>query len=101
VARRPQIAAAGSRVLPNFLIVAALAGLYVHFGDLPWMTAVFYGVSPVVIALILHSCWRLAKLGMEDGLQWATAVAAFGLTVALKAGVALVFIGAGLLGTAC
>jgi len=29
------------------------------------VTAIFYGVSPVVIALILHSCYRLAKLGME------------------------------------
>src|SRR5215469_3366424 len=34
------------------------------------LTAVFYGVSPAVIALILHSCYRLAKLGMEDWLQW-------------------------------
>ena len=31
--------------------------------------AIFYGVSPAVIALILHSCYRLAKLGMEDWLQ--------------------------------
>ena len=87
-----------SFILPNFLIVASLAALYVHFGGLPWMTAVFYGVSPVVIALILHSCWRLAKLGIEDGLQWVIAVAAFGLTVALRAEVALVFLGAGALG---
>src|SRR5579872_526130 len=29
-------------ILPNFLMVAALGALYVHFGDLPWMTAVFY-----------------------------------------------------------
>jgi len=85
-------------ILPNFLIVAALAALYVHFGDLPWMTAVFYGVSPVVIALILHSAWRLAKLGMEHWLQWLIAGAAFVITVALKAEVALVFIGAGLVG---
>ena len=35
------------------------------------VTAIFYGVSPAVIALILHSCYRLAKLGMEDWLQWA------------------------------
>jgi chromate transporter len=85
-------------ILPNFLIVAALGALYVHFGGLPWMTAVFYGVSPVVIALILHSCWRLAKLGMEHWLQWAIAVAAFGVTVVFKAEVALLFIGAGLVG---
>ena len=59
-------------ILPNFLIVAALGALYVHFGALQPVTALFYGVSPVVIALILHSCYRLAKLGMEDWLQWAS-----------------------------
>jgi chromate transporter len=87
-------------ILPNFLIVAALAALYVAFNGLPWMTAVFYGVSPVVIALILHSTWRLAKLGMEDYLQWAIAAAAFGVTVALEAEVAIIFIIAGLIGIA-
>jgi chromate transport protein ChrA len=51
-------------IFPNFLIVAALGALYVHLGDLKPVTAVFYGVSPAVIALILHSCYRLAKLGM-------------------------------------
>lgn len=85
-------------ILPNFLIVAALGALYVHFGGLVWMTAVFYGVSPVVIALILHSCWRLSKLGMEHWLQWAIAMTAFLITVVFKAEVALVFIGAGLVG---
>lgn len=35
---------------------------------------------------------------MEDGLQWIIALAAFGLTVALKAEVALVFIGTGVIG---
>jgi chromate transporter len=55
------------------VIVAALGALYVYFGDLKPVTAIFYGVSPAVIALILHSCYRLAKLGMEDWLQWAIA----------------------------
>jgi chromate transporter len=85
-------------ILPNFLIVAGLGALYVHFGGLSWMTAVFYGVSPVVIALIFHSCWRLSKLGMEHWLQWTIAVVAFLITVVFKAEVALLFIGAGLVG---
>src|SRR5215471_7094976 len=85
-------------ILPNFLIVAALGALYVHFGGLGWMTAVFYGVSPAVIALILHSCWRLAKLGMEDWLQWLIAIVCFGVTIWLQAEVAMLFIGAGILG---
>src|SRR5262249_58132351 len=85
-------------ILPNFLIVAALGALYVHFGGLSWMTAIFYGVSPAVIALILHSCDRLAKLGMEDWLQWVMAAVCFVVTIWLEAEVAVLFIGAGILG---
>src|ERR1700726_1815490 len=85
-------------ILPNFLIVAALGAVYVHFGGLSWMTAVFYGVSPAVIALILHSCYRLAKLGMEDWLQWVIALACLAVTIILQAEVALLFIGAGIIG---
>jgi len=87
-------------ILPNFLIVAALGALYVHFGGLSWMTAVFYGVSPAVIALIIHSCWRLAKLGMEDRLQWVIAAGCFLVTVWLQAEVAVLFIISGIAGIA-
>ena len=85
-------------ILPNFIIVATLATLYVKFEGLPAVAAIFYGVSPAVIALILHSCYRLTKLGMKDWLEWALAAAAFGITVALQAEVALVFIGCGVVG---
>jgi chromate transport protein ChrA len=85
-------------IFPNFVIVAALGALYVHLGDLPAVTAVFYGVSPAVIALILHSCYRLAKLGMEDRLQWALAAACLVVTAIVQAEVALLFIGAGVVG---
>jgi chromate transporter len=87
-------------ILPNFLIVAGLAALYVAFDGLPWMTAVFYGVSPAVIALILYSTWRLTKLGMDDAMQWVIAGVAFAVTVILQAEVAAIFIVAGLVGIA-
>src|SRR5262245_690697 len=85
-------------IFPNFVIVAALGALYVYLGDLKPVTAVFYGVSPAVIALILHSCYRLAKLGMEDLIQWAIAAVCFAVTIVLQAEVALLFIGAGIVG---
>jgi chromate transporter len=85
-------------ILPNFVIVAALGALYVHYGGLSLITAIFYGVSPAVIALILHSCYRLAKLGMEDWLQWVLAAVCFTVTILLQAEVALLFIGAGIIG---
>ncbi|HEY3796588.1 MAG TPA: chromate efflux transporter [Bradyrhizobium sp.] len=85
-------------ILPNFVIVAALGALYVYLGDLRLVTAIFYGVSPAVIALILHSCYRLAKLGMEDRLQWVIAAVCLAVTIILQAEVALLFIGAGIIG---
>src|SRR5437870_5697599 len=85
-------------ILPNFVIVTVLGALYVHYGGLSAVKAVFYGVSPAVIALILHSCYRLTKLGMKDWLEWALAAAAFLITVAVQAEVALVFIGCGIIG---
>ncbi len=85
-------------ILPNFVIVAALGALYVALGDLKALTSVFYGVSPAVIALILHSCYRLSKLGMEDKIQWGIAAVCFVVTVVLQAEVALLFLGAGLIG---
>ena len=85
-------------ILPNFIIVSALGALYVHFSGLPILTAIFYGVSPAVIALILHSCYRLAKLGMEDWLQWLIAAICFAITVAVQAEVAPLFVGSGIIG---
>jgi chromate transporter len=85
-------------ILPNFVIVTVLGALYVHYGGLSVVKAIFYGVSPAVIALILHSCYRLTKLGMKDWLEWALAAAAFVITVAVQAEVALLFIGCGILG---
>ena len=85
-------------ILPNFVIVTTLGALYVHWGGLSAVKAIFYGVSPAVIALILHSCYRLTKLGMRDWLEWALAAAAFVITVAVRAEVALLFIACGVVG---
>lgn len=86
-------------ILPNFVIVVTLAAAFVHFGGLSPVTAIFYGVSPAVISLILHSCYRLAKLGMEDAMQWAIAAACFAVTVTLQSEVAVLFVASGILGS--
>src|SRR5262249_38938882 len=50
---------------PIFVFSARPGPLYLFPGDLQPVNVFFYGVGPAVIALILHSCYRLAKLGME------------------------------------
>jgi chromate transporter len=59
-------------VLPSFLIVLGLAALYVHYQGLAWMQAVFYGVGPAVIAVIVRSAAKLTRVtAARDPLLWA------------------------------
>ncbi|SAK95967.1 chromate resistance transport protein [Caballeronia catudaia] len=48
-------------VLPSFLMVVALGWAYVHFGGLPWMQAVFYGVGAAVVGIIAMSAYNHAR----------------------------------------
>jgi chromate transport protein ChrA len=79
-------------------MVALLATAYVHLHGLPWLTAITYGVSPAVIALILQSWWRLVRLGMEDRFQYVIAAVSVMATLVLPGILTAVFLGAGLLG---
>jgi chromate transporter len=87
-------------ILPNFLFVTAMGALYAHIGGLSLVKAVFYGVSPAIIALIFFSCYRLARLGMGDPLQWFIAAGCFAVTLAVQAEVALLFLVSGAIGIA-
>src|ERR1700751_1042926 len=39
-------------VLPSFLMVLALAAIYVHYGQLAWIQGAFYGIGAAAIAII-------------------------------------------------
>src|SRR5260370_781381 len=59
-------------VLPSFLMVVALAALYVHYGRLPWIQGVFYGIGAAVIAIITRSAYKLIRSTLKnDWLLWA------------------------------
>ncbi len=84
-------------VLPSFLMVLALATLYVAFGGLWWMQALFYGIGAAVIAIIAVGAYRLAvKTNKRDRLSWGIFAALFVVTVWLEAELAQLFILAGL-----
>ncbi|HLG65301.1 MAG TPA: chromate efflux transporter [Ktedonosporobacter sp.] len=46
---------------PAMLIVLALAWLYVRYGSLPQAARLFYGIKPVVIAIIAQALWGLIR----------------------------------------
>ena len=69
-------------ILPSFLMVLVLAGLYVHFGQLHWIQGMFYGIGAAVIAIIARSAIKLVRTTVgKDWLLWGI-FAALALTTA-------------------
>ncbi len=85
-------------VLPSFLMVLVVSVLYVEFGGLWWMQAVFYGVSAAVIAIIAIAAYKLArKVNGRDPLLWGIFAVLFIVTAVAQAELAEFFLLAGLL----
>ncbi len=85
--------------LAPFLIVTLTAWLYVRFAGNWQLRALFYGVAPVVVALILKACWNLGRRTLrQDRLAWIFAVVACAITVIVQRELALMFVMAGLIG---
>ena len=83
---------------PFFLVIGA-AYAYTRFAAAWELRALFYGIGPVVVALILKACWNLGKKTLRrDRLAWLFSVIACALTVVLQKELAPLFVVAGVLG---
>ena len=82
-------------ILPATILVIAIAWAYARFGMLPGVSAVFYGIKPVVIAVILQAIWRLGRSAVKSRFLGAVAVIAMAFSF-LGLNVLLVLLGSGL-----
>jgi chromate transporter len=69
-------------ILPATLIVLALAAAYVRWGQLPAAGWLFYGIKPVIVAVIVQALWRLARTALATPSAAVVAGAVVVLTVA-------------------
>jgi chromate transporter len=53
-------------IMPAMLIVTALAWVYVRYGTTPQAEGLLYGITPVVIAIILQALWTLGRKAIKD-----------------------------------
>jgi chromate transporter len=85
-------------VLPSFVMVVALGAVYVTYGGIGWMQAVFYGVGAAVIGIIaLSACKLTVKNVGKDKLLWAIFLASAAVTAVTKSEIVWLFLGAGVL----
>jgi len=85
-------------VLPSFFMVVAIGAIYVAYGGIGWMQAVFYGVGAAVIGIIAMSAFKLTTKNLgKDKLLWAIFLVNAATTAILQAEVVWLVLGAGLL----
>lgn len=93
------LVAAIAFALAPFLIVLALASLYSNFAGSWQLRALFYGIGPVIIALIIKACWNLGvKTIGRNLIALAVAILACAITIIVKKELTALFIAAGVLG---
>jgi chromate transporter len=96
--KRGGIAAGTLFVLPAMFLLLALSVVYVKFGTLPWMVAIFDGLKPAVIAMVIVALLRVAKRALRSVVQYVVAAAAFGAMFFFDSSLPLVLSSAIILG---
>src|SRR5712691_3062225 len=85
-------------VLPPFVLVTAIAAVYVQFEGLSQIRALFYGIGPAAIAIIALAAWKLARqTDSADVKLWVTTAVLVTITVVTRAELAWIFVLAGIL----
>src|SRR6202521_1104830 len=64
-------------VMPSIFILWALSYIYVAFGNLRWIAAIFYGLKPAVLAIVAAAVIRIGSRALKNEVMWTLAGAAF------------------------
>jgi len=58
---RGGLVAGGLFLLPSVIVLIALSTIYVLWGQLPLLAAVFWALKPAVLAIVVQAGWRLGR----------------------------------------
>jgi chromate transporter len=64
-------------VLPSMFILMALSIIYVSYGNLPWIYAMFNGLKPAVIDIIIIALYKVGQKSLHGLLHFIIATVAF------------------------
>jgi chromate transporter len=84
-------------LLPAVLLVGVLAWFYVEYGRRPEVGALLAGVAPVVVAIVAHAGWSIARTTLRGPLQIALSATAVAAIVGGLSEI-VVLLGAGVVG---
>ncbi|PYI94029.1 MAG: chromate transporter [Verrucomicrobia bacterium] len=85
-------------VIPSIFVLWTLSYIYAAYGSVPWIAAIFYGLKPVVVAIVTAAVIRIGRKTLKNEVMWAIAALAFISIFFFGAPFPAIIIGAGLLG---
>jgi chromate transporter len=85
-------------ILPGALVIMALSALYALFEGTAFVDALFYGIKPAVVALVVGAVYGLARRVLAGRAAWLIAGAAFGAIFFLDIPFPVIVLGAALAG---
>ncbi|MEL7273351.1 MAG: chromate efflux transporter [Pseudomonadota bacterium] len=85
-------------VLPGATVIAALAALYVTYGSVPAVAALFTGIQAAVLVVVIEALVKVSKRALQSADRWAVAALAFVALFFFDFPFPLVVLGAGLYG---
>ncbi|MGK7864984.1 chromate efflux transporter [Falsiroseomonas sp. E2-1-a4] len=74
---RGGVAAGMLFILPGAVVMLVLSVVYVTFGQVPLVAALFFGLKAAVLVLVVEALLRVARRALKTGAAWAVAGAAF------------------------
>jgi chromate transporter len=92
------IVAGGLFVLPSALILWLLSFIYVTWGTVPSIAAVFYGLKPAVLAIVAAAGIRIGSKALKSWVLWSIAGFAFVAIYFFKVPFPIIVFGAALIG---
>lgn len=92
------LAAGLAFVVPGAALMIALAWLAAAQGDQPLVQAIFGGIQPMVIAVVIAALARIAQRSLKGALEWGIAIGAFAAIWGLGAPFPLIVALAALIG---
>jgi chromate transporter len=97
--RTPGGLAAGTLfILPGFLAILALSILYAGYRDVAFVSAMFFGLKPAVMAVVVEAVVRIGRRALKNGLLVGIAALAFIAIFFLEIPFPAIIAGAGLAG---
>src|SRR5437870_5796176 len=85
-------------VIPSIFILWTLSFVYVAYGNLPWVAAIFYGLKPAVMAIVAVAVIRIGRKALKNEVMWTFAALAFIAIFFFKLPFPLIILSAGLIG---